>query len=64
MCRSCGRSFSGMPGFKGRHTDPKTIVRTLKEVAHGLSCASAQNILAGERTVVHVSSILINDPDK
>ena len=46
-----------MPGFKGRHTDPKTIVRILKEVAHGLSCAAAQNILADEGTVVHVSTI-------
>ena len=57
LCRSCGRSFSGIPGFKGRHTDPKTIVRILKEIVHGLSCAAAQNILAEEGTVVHASTV-------
>ena len=57
LCRSCGRSFSGMPGFKGRHTDPKTIVRVLKAVVRGLSCASAQSILADEGTVVHESTV-------
>ena len=57
LCRNRGRSFSGMFGFKGRHTDPKTIVRILKEVVPGLSCAAAQNILADEGTVVHASIV-------
>ena len=57
LCRNCGRSFSGIPGFKGRHTDPKTIVRVLREVVRGLSCASAQGMLADEGTAVHESTI-------
>ena len=57
LCRNCGRSFSGILGFKGRHTDPKTIVRVLREVVRGLSCASAQGMLADEGTAVHESTI-------
>ena len=57
LCRNCGRSFSGIPGFKGRHTDPKTIVRVLREAVRGLSCASAQGMLADEGTAVHESTI-------
>ena len=57
LCRNCGRSFSGIPGFKGRHTDPKTIVRVLREVVRGLSCASAQGMLADGGTAVHESTI-------
>ena len=57
LCRSCGYSFSGTPGFLGRHAGPETVARALREVAYGLSPASVQRILAEEGARVHHSTI-------
>lgn len=45
MCRDCGRTFSGMPGFKGRHFEPAVITRALHEAASGLSAYRTSRIL-------------------
>ena len=45
LCRSCGYSFSGTPGFLGRHVDPETVAKALRDMAYGLSPASVQRIL-------------------
>ena len=57
LCRSCGSSFSGTPGFLGRQVDPGTVVRVLREVAYGLSPASVQKILADEGAAVHPCTV-------
>ena len=57
LCRSCGYSFSGTPGFLGRRVGPETVARALKGVAYGLSPASVQRILAEEGISLHPCTI-------
>ena len=43
MCRSCGRTFSGTDGFRGRHSSAWAVVAALSAaVAAGLSPARAR----------------------
>ena len=36
-CKRCGRTFSGTPGFKGKHFSSKVIARAMREYISGLS---------------------------
>ncbi len=56
-CQSCGRTFSGRPGFKKRHVGPEVISKVLREAAYGLSCTAVQAVIAQDGTTVHSSTI-------
>ena len=56
-CKDCGRTFSGMPGFKGRHFKPAVITRALHEAASGLSAYRISRILKASRTDVDPATI-------
>ena len=45
-CRECGNTFSGTPGFRGRHYGPAVIVVALSLVACGMSPGQARDHLA------------------
>lgn len=67
-CRGCGSTFSGTPGFRGRHYGPAVIVVVLSLVACGMSPGQARNHLANsgsgvtrrtiQRWVDHYSGIM------
>ena len=57
MCRSCGRTFSGIDGFRGRHSPAWAVVAALSMVATGLSPAQARDQLALLGITVHCSTI-------
>ena len=67
-CGGCDRTFSGTPGFRGRHYGPATIVVALSLVACGMSPEQARNHFANsgsgvtqrtiQRWVDHYSGIM------
>ena len=42
MCRSCGRTFSGIDGFRGRHSPAWAVMVALSAVAADMSPARAR----------------------
>ena len=57
MCRSCGRTFSGIDGFRGRHSPSWAVVLALSAVAAGLSPVQARNHLALMGVTVHCDTV-------
>ena len=57
MCKRCGRTFSGTPGFKGRHYSSKAIARALREYVSGLSAQNVAYVLDGDGIKVHRSTV-------
>ena len=56
MCRSCGRTFSGTDGFRGRHSPAWAVAAALFAVAAGLSPARARKpagLIRHNRTLRH-----------
>ena len=57
LCRSCGRTFSGIAGFVGRHYDAAVIMRVVSYVAARMSPDEMRKQLKNERIWVHESTI-------
>ena len=57
MCRSCGTTFSGIDGFRGRHSPAWAVVVALSAVAAGLSPVQARNQLALLGVTVHGDTV-------
>ncbi len=57
MCRSCGRTFSGIDGFRGRHSPARAAVIALSVAAAGLSPARARNRPALLGVTVHCDTV-------
>ena len=57
MCKRCGRTFSGTPGFKGKHFSSKVIARALREYISGLSVHTVAYVLDADGIKVHPSTV-------
>ena len=57
MCGSCGRTFSGIDGFRGRHSPAWAAVAAPSAAAAGLSPARARDQLALLGITVHCGTI-------
>ena len=56
-CHTCGRRFSGKPGFEGRHFSPKIITASLAMFAFGLSPGKISQIWEMIGTGMHPATV-------
>ena len=57
MCKRCGHTFSGTPGFKGKHFSSKVIARALREYISGLPVHTVAYVLDADGIKVHPSTV-------
>ena len=57
LCRSCGRTFSGIDGFVGRHFEAKVIIKALSMTAIKLSSGEALVPLKIDGFEIHQSTV-------
>ncbi len=57
MCKKCGRTFSGMEGFKGRHFDASVIAKALSMMATKMSPEEVCVQLAMDEIIINPSTI-------
>ena len=57
LCKACGRTFSGIEGFAGRHFDATVIIEALSMVSMKMSADEARKQLKLRGVYVHESTI-------
>ncbi len=57
MCKKCGRTFSGIEGFKGRYFDASVIAKALSMMATKMSPEEVCVQLAMDEIIVNPSTI-------
>ncbi len=57
ICKRCGHTFSGTPGFKEKYFGYRVIARTLREYVSGLSVHTVAYVLDGDDIKVHRSTV-------
>ena len=57
LCMSCGRTFSGMDGFRGRHFDAGIIARALSMAAARMSPAEVCRQMRLEGVAIHPATV-------